>query len=236
MATPYRQSIKDWPEDERPRERLIKYGASSLSDGQILAIILGSGDSTSNMSAVDLARFMLNTLGSFKAMDTASVSELCQIKGVGTAKASQIKAAIELGKRLFAHPEESQIAFMSSEDVMRIYLPVLRNLKKEVFKCVLLDAKNKFLRDITISEGGLTGTAADPREIFGPVLKESAASVIFVHNHPSGDPTPSPQDIEVTERLVKTGDIMGIRVLDHIVIGDGKAVSFVDRGLMPAGD
>ncbi|MCK5381602.1 MAG: DNA repair protein RadC [Candidatus Latescibacteria bacterium] len=228
----YSESIKTWPEDERPRERLIKHGAGALSDAQLLAIVLRSGDAGSKRSAVDLARTLLGHFGGFRALDRAPVSELCEVKGIGPAKATEVMAALEIGKRFAREGKGPRTMIRTSSDVARFYFPTMRDLKKEVFKCVLLDGKNRMMKDVTISEGSLSVSVVHPREVFNPVVRESAAAVLFVHNHPSGDPTPSEEDIEVTKQLVEAGKILGIRVLDHVIIGDGRSVSFVELGMM----
>ena len=227
----YREAIKDWPEDERPRERLVKYGAESLSDAQLLAIILRTGNK--NRSAVDLARTLIGKFEDFRSMDSLSISELCKEKGIGTAKAAQIKAAFEIGKRMLSGGSGLKKVFRSSDDVVNYYIPLMKNMKKEVFKTILLDSKNKILKEnVTVSEGSLTASIVHPREVFKDAIRESAAAVILVHNHPSGDPSPSQEDIEITQRLVKSGEIVGIRVLDHIIIGDGRHFSFLDRKMI----
>jgi DNA repair protein RadC len=197
----YLEPIKYWPEDERPRERLIKHGVGALSDAQLLAILLRSGDAWAKMSAVDLARRLLSQFEGFRALDRASVSELCEMKGIGPAKATQVMAALEIGKRFATEGKGPQTTIRTSSDVADFYFPMMRDLKKEVFKCVLLDGKNRILKDVTISEGSLTASVVHPREVFNPAVRESAAAVLFVHNHPSGDPTPSEEDIEVTKQL-----------------------------------
>ena len=161
----YRTSIRDWPEEERPRERLIQHGASGLSDAQILAIILGSGDWSARMSAVDLARVLLSEFDGFRGLDAASILELCAMKGIGPAKAAQVKASLEIGRRLMAQGEGRQAAFRTSADVTSFYIPMMRGMKKEVFKCVLLDARNRIQREVTVSEGSLTGSIVHPREV-----------------------------------------------------------------------
>jgi len=227
----YRQSIKDWPEDERPRERLLRYGPEILSNAQILSIILrtGSDDGT----AMDLARALLQRFGSLRGLESAGLAELCSVKGIGPAKAAQIKAAFTLSKRLRGEPSDPKDPFRTSEDVYRFYSARIDGLKKEIFICVLLDGKNRPFKDITISEGTITSSPVHPREVFGPAIREAAVGVLFVHNHPSGDPTPSREDIEITKRLVKTGEMVGIKVLDHIIIGNnGSYLSFLDKGLL----
>jgi DNA repair protein RadC len=158
------------------------------------------------------------------------VEELCRVPGVGPAKAAQLKAAIELGKRVLAEPLATGTRIGSSADLFQHYHPLLRSLRHEIFKTVLLDAKHALIRDVTVSKGSLTLSIVHPREVFSLAVRESAAAVIFLHNHPSGDPSPSREDRELTARLVAAGEVLGIEVLDHIIIGDGKYVSFADQG------
>ncbi|MEW6410096.1 MAG: DNA repair protein RadC [Nitrospirota bacterium] len=224
------RSIKKWPEEERPRERLIRYGTEMLSDAQLLAIILRTG--REDKSALDLANTLLTSFGSLKAIASAGIAELCGIRGIGIAKAAQIKAAFELGGRMLSEPVKKNTPFTSSMDVVKHYNPFMSRLKKEVFICGLLDGKNRLFRDIIISEGSLTASLVHPREVFNPAIRESAASVIVVHNHPSGDPLPSKEDIEITKRLVETGNVIGIKVLDHVIIGYEKHFSFMDERLL----
>jgi DNA repair protein RadC len=232
--TSYQRAIKEWPEDERPRERLTKLGAEALSDAQLLAIILSTGDSSSGQSAVDLALRLVQTFGGLRALDAASIAELCQTKGVGPAKATTIKAALELGKRLSGELPRRKLKVTAPQDLVSHFQPRLQHLRKEVFKAILLDTKHQMLKDITISEGSLAASLVHPREAFLPAIKESAAAVIFLHNHPSGDPTPSPEDKELTQRLAEVGRLVGISVLDHIIIGTGSPgyMSFRDAGLL----
>jgi len=225
-------TIKEWPEGERPRERLVKYGAENLSDAQLLAIILRTGDRVDKTSAVDLARILIDKLGNFRELDSVSVSELQSIKGIGPAKSAQMKAALEIGKRFLRQKTEPKEKIKSVEDVFNYYKPYLRDLKKEVFKVMLLDGRNKIIKDVTISEGSLTKSIVHPREVIKEATKESAAALIFVHNHPSGESKPTKDDIEITERLIKACDIVGIRVLDHIIIGANDYFSFADEGLI----
>jgi DNA repair protein RadC len=230
----YQRAIKEWPEDERPRERLMKLGADILSEAQLLAIVLATGDASSGQSALDLARNLVQTFGSLRAIDAASVSELCQTKGIGPAKATALKAALELGKRLAGAPSQRKIKIASPSDIVLHYQPHLQHLRKEIFKAVLLDTKHQILKDVTISEGSLSASLVHPREAFLPAIRESAAAIIFLHNHPSGDPTPSVEDKELTQRLAEVGHLVGISVVDHVIIGTGTPgyVSFLDAGLL----
>lgn len=222
--------IKDWPENERPRERLVKYGAENLSDAQLLAIILRTG--SGKQGVLGLSMELLDTFKTLRSIDSASLRELSLTKGLGTAKIAQIKAAFELGKRLMGESSDGRPVFSSSSALYSYFAPRFKNLKKEYFFCVLLDVKNRLIREHRISEGTLTNSPIHPREAFTAAIKESAASVIFIHNHPSGDPEPSKDDIAVTERLKAAGDITGINVLDHLIIGDGRYVSLKEKGVL----
>jgi DNA repair protein RadC len=232
--TSYPGAIKEWPEDERPRERLMKLGADTLSEAQLLAIVLATGEASSGQSALDLAMYLVRTFDGLRALDAASIAELCQIKGIGPAKATTIKAALELGKRLFGEPVQRHLKVTSPLDLVNYFQPRLQHLRKEVFKAVLLNTKHQILKDVTVSEGSLSASLVHPREAFLPAIKESAAAVIFLHNHPSGDPTPSTEDKELTLRLAEVGQLIGISVLDHIIIGSGSPgyISFRDAGLL----
>jgi DNA repair protein RadC len=222
------KSIKNWPESERPRERLLRHGAGTLSEAQLLAIILRTG--RGNKSALDLAIEILDSFGELKKIDSASLGEFAPFKGMGKAKIAQLKAAFELGRRLGEEPCIKGPIFSSCHDVYSYYCHRFRNLKKEVFYCAMFDTKNRIFKDCRISEGTLTNSLIHPREAFRDAIKESAASVIFVHNHPSGDPSPSREDILITERLVSAGEIVGIRVLDHVIIGDERYTSMSEKG------
>jgi DNA repair protein RadC len=227
-----RHAIKDWPEDERPRERLIKYGEENLSDSQLLAIILGTGSGVNRLNALDLGRSLLDHYGDFRSLDSVSVSELCAMKGVGPAKAAQVKAALEIGKRLLRQKTKPREQITSAEDVVDYYRPYLRDLKKEVFKMMLLDSRNKMIREKTVSEGSLNASVVHPREVIKEIIRESASSVVFIHNHPSGEPKPTRYDVEITKRLVKACNLVGVRVIDHIIIGDDRYVSFSEEGFL----
>lgn len=231
MVRPYR-TIKDWPEEDRPREKLLDKGAGALTDAELLAIILRTGNASTAESALDHARQLLGKFEGLRGIDTASIRELKAIKGIGPAKIAQIKAALEIGRRLGEKKWQAGSPLRSSEDVYRHFREHLEGEKREIFYVVLLTNKNRKIREVKISEGSLTASLVHPREVFNPVVRESAAGVIFVHNHPSGDPAPSPEDMELTRRLKEVGELMGVRVLDHVVIGHDRYFSFNDRGLL----
>ena len=222
-------SVKHWPEEERPRERLAAYGAATLSEAQLLAIIIRNG--RAGRTAVDLGRELLQSFGSLAGIEQAGIKEICAVPGIGPAKAAEIKAAIELGRR-YQKPSLAGASFCSSQDVAAYYRPRLKDLKKEVFRCALLDTKNKIIREEVVSIGSLSASIVHPRDTFKAAIRESAAAVIFIHNHPSGDIKPSQEDILLTRRLVQAGEVIGIQVLDHIIIGDGDHFSFRDNGMM----
>jgi DNA repair protein RadC len=224
-------SIKKWPEGERPRERLLKFGPNGLSTAELLAIILKTG--SRDKSAITLASELLVRFTVLKEMEDASPAEFLNIKGIGDAKVAQLKAAFELGRRLLQKEQdmaEQYSPFKNSREVYEYYRPRFFGLKKERFLCSLLDSKNRVFMETVVSEGTLTSSLVHPREVFRYAIKEAAASVLFVHNHPSGDPDPSRDDIEITKRLVETGRVIGIHVIDHIVICDGKYVSLMEKG------
>jgi len=232
MPDDKRKSVKEWPIDERPRERLLKYGAGALSDAQLLAIIIRNG--RNGRSTLDLGMELLDKFKGLEGIAQAGINELCGkdgIKGIGPAKAAEIKAAIELGRR-YQEPRLSGASLCSCDDVIGYYLPRMKDLKKEVFHCALLDTKNKLIRNEEVSVGSLSASIVHPRETFKAAIRESAAAVIFIHNHPSGDTRPSQEDILLTKRLVQAGEVLGIRVLDHIIIGDGTHFSFRDKGMI----
>lgn len=218
------------PEEERPRERLLKGGVELLSNAQLIAIILRTG--CGNKNAVTLAMELLNHFGSLSNIATASSKELKGIRGIGDAKIAQIKASFELGKRLISEIPEKGIFFRESEDVYRYIYPKFHGIMKEMFYCLMLDIKNRLINEIQISVGSLSESLVHPREAFKEAIKMSAASVIFIHNHPSGDPEPSSADISITDRLKKTGEIVGITLLDHIIIGKNTFVSMKSKGFI----
>ena len=225
-------SIKHWPEDERPRERLAKLGGEALSDAQLLAILIGSGSSGAKKSAVDICRDLLKVFGDLSNLDRTSIHELCKVKGIGLAKAAQIKAALEVGKRMASTRAGNTAKMTTSRAFVEYFAPFMKNLRKEVVKVALLDNKLKIIKDFVISEGSVNSSIVHPREVMIPAIKESATKIVLVHNHPSGDPSPSQADIEITHRVSKAGDIIGIKLLDHIIIGGTEFYSFADEGMI----
>jgi DNA repair protein RadC len=221
-------SIKNWPEDDRPREKLLARGPGALSDAELLAVVLRTGGR--GLSAVDLGRGILEAFSDFRQAATAGAGDLCKVKGLGLAKAAQILAVMEIAKRYGEHEFKPGEAFRGSADVYAHFRERLADERREHFYAVLLDNKHRKIKDVSVSQGSLTASIVHPRDVFAPVVREAAAAVIFVHNHPSGDPTPSKEDIEITRRLREVGEVMGVRVLDHIVVGKGRYVSFVDDG------
>jgi DNA repair protein RadC len=226
--------INRWPQDERPREKLIKHGSGALSNSELLAIMLRTGtcNNRSSRSALDLAKALLSKFKSLNELLSASAVELTGIKGIGKAKASQIIAALELGRRAVSEKNGSNVSFRCSEEVANYYIPLLKDLKKEQFRVILLDIKNRVIKEVLVSQGSLTSSIVHPREVIKPAVKESAASVIFIHNHPSGDPEPSVDDVEITDRLCKSCRIMGIDVLDHIIVAESGYFSFKQKKLL----
>lgn len=220
--------IKAWPEEDRPREKLLQHGAHSLSDAELLAVVLRHGGP--GLSAVDLGRTVLTQFGNLRGLGGAVLGELQQLPGVGPAKAAQLLALVELCKRYGERQWQAGEPFRDPADVYAHFRERLASEKREYFYAILLDNRHRKIRDVRVSQGSLTTTIVCPRDVFEPVVREAAAAVVFVHNHPSGDPTPSPEDVAITRRLRQVGEIMGVRVLDHIVIGHGCYVSFARDG------
>lgn len=225
--------INHWPEEERPREKLLKRGTAALSDAELLALVLRSGDAAAGRSAIGLGRELLARFdGSLRALARAELHELQQLKGLGLAKAASLRAAFALAERCQARPLVTLDRFTAPGQVFEYFHHELRDRMRELFLVLLLDGKNRITRKVMVSEGSLNQSIVHPREVFVPAVRESAAAVIFVHNHPSGDPAPSREDREITRRLKEAGDLLGIRVLDHVIIGDGSYFSFTESGLL----
>ncbi|NLN88106.1 MAG: DNA repair protein RadC [Syntrophomonadaceae bacterium] len=221
------------PTDMRPREKLAKLGAEGLNDHELLAIILGNG--TRDTSALELANQLLGTYSSLRHLQEKSIEELQQIKGIGQAKAVTIKAALEIGRRI-AIDGETRFLIRSPEDVQEyadaVLVPEMRDYDREHFMVLYLDRKGGVITQESVSVGGLHSSIVHPREVFKTAVKRSAASIILAHNHPSGDPAPSRQDIEITRRLIEAGRIMGIEIIDHVIIGENIYCSFKEKGLI----
>ena len=217
------------PAGEKPREKLLRDGPESLSTVEVLAVILGTG--TRSKSVMDLA-------GEVLAMDArglrylaeCSPEDLEKVSGMGEAKVCMLMAALELGKRLSCLPAEERVRIKCPDDIANLFLERLRYEKKEHFKCLLINSRGEILEENEVSIGDLNSSASHPREVFSPAVRRSAGSVAFVHNHPSGDPNPSDADIDSTRRLVEAGNLLGIPVIDHIIIGDGIYVSMKGLG------
>jgi len=213
--------------EERPRERLIKNGASALSDSELLAIILRTGSKKENV--INLSQRILGEYN-IKQLSQINLTQLMKIHGIKESKATQISACFEIARRLESFNSVEKPKISSPEDVYRRLFPRMREQKKEMFIELCLDTKNQILKEEIISVGSLNANVVHPREVFKLALTESAAHIIVAHNHPSGDPTPSREDIEITKKLVETGNIMGITVLDHVIIGDGRHFSMKEAG------
>lgn len=225
-------NLKDLPKSERPRERLARLGADHLSLQELLAILLSSGNSRGH-DVAQIARNLLKTFDhNLKDLFSASIPELSQVEGIGFAKACQIKAVFELGKRIASFCQEEHPLISSTEDVVTLVKPHMVYLRQEQFRVILLDSKNRFIRQQIVSLGSLDATMVHPRDVFRPAIAYTAASIILVHNHPSGDPTPSDQDILLTQQLCMCGKVLGIDVLDHVIIGTSDYVSLKHRELM----
>lgn len=222
--------VREIPLEERPRERLDAVGAEALRDAELLAILFRTG--TRSVGAVALAESLLREFGGLRALSRASVEELQKVDGIGRVKAIEVKAALELGKRLAMFSERGRPRIRTADDVAELLMVRYKDYEHEVFKCVLLNTKNEVVKVVDISHGSLDGTLAGPRDVFRQALREGASAVILCHNHPSGDPEPSPDDLQLTRRLVESGELLGVRVLDHVIFGDGRFVSLKDRGRM----
>lgn len=225
-------SIDAWPAADRPRERLAALGAAHLSEAELLALILGTGAGRAGLNALDAGRMLLSRFDGLQGVAAAGAAELAAQVGIGPVKAARVIAALELGRRLAAGPVVDRPRFRCSADVFREYGPRLGGLPRESFVVVLLDARNRRIKDVTVAVGGLSAAILHPRDVFLPAVREGAAAILCLHNHPSGDPSPSREDIALTERLCATGEVVGIPLLDHIVVGAERYVSLADRGLM----
>ena len=225
----YRPTIKDLPVDERPRERLARAGEGALSTAELLAIILRTGVGGENVLA--LATRLLSRYGGLPGLARASFVELQAEKGLGKAKTAQLKAALELGRRILLAAPEDRSAVRSPADVAQLLMAEMAHLGQEHFRVLYLDTRNRLLGSETVYVGSLNASHIRVSEVFRDAVKRNCAAIIVVHNHPSGDPTPSPEDVEVTSRLVAAGNLLDIEVLDHLIVGQQRFVSLRERGL-----
>jgi DNA repair protein RadC len=226
-------TIKDLPKEERPRERLERYGAQVLSDAELLALLIRTGTPTE--SALVLAQRILKGDGAKSGLAfvaDSSIEELSKIKGIGLAKSVQIKAAVELGRRISSYTGQNPTVINTPVDVKNLLMEEMRFLEKEHFKVILLNIKNHVISVEDVSVGSLNSSIVHPREVFKPAIRRSSASMILVHNHPSGDPAPSREDVEITRRLIEAGKILGIEVVDHVIIGNGVYISLREKGII----
>ncbi|MBR5163671.1 MAG: DNA repair protein RadC [Schwartzia sp.] len=224
--------VRDLPKEDRPREKLIRRGASALSDTELLAILLRTG--TPSVSVLHLAEEVLAKYRDkgLVAIMNMPPQEIATVHGVGLAKAATIVAAVELGRRLSTRAAQKTEKIEGPEDAARYVTPMLRHEQKEHFLVMLLDVRNRVIATSTISVGGLTSSIAHPREVFQEAIRHSAAALILVHNHPSGDPSPSREDIQLTKQMMKAGEIMGIPVLDHIILANDDFISLKEANCL----
>lgn len=215
---------------EKPREKILLHGDRYLSEQELMALILGSG--TRGRDAVRLSGELLEATGGLRGLSRKRGTEVMHWKGIGPARAARILAVFGLARRLNAQPLRAGLKIRSGRDVFAHFNPLLRDRKKEIFIALLLDSKNRLLREERISEGSLTASIVHPREVFQAAIRESAAAILAVHNHPSGDPSPSQEDFDITLRLKEVGELVGIRLLDHIVLGEQNYVSFREHRLI----
>ncbi|PKN52486.1 MAG: hypothetical protein CVU55_04380 [Deltaproteobacteria bacterium HGW-Deltaproteobacteria-13] len=223
--------IRSWPQDDRPREKLLKKGAESLSNSELLAILLRTG--VKGLSAIDLARRIVDRFGTFRNMIHTDMREWKEFKGLGPAKLAQIQAALEIGRR-FREVEilNGKQKISSARDVVNIIMPQMRDLKTEVFKVIYLNSNNKIIEISDAASGTVNHAVPIVREIIHAALQKFAAAIICVHNHPSANISPSPEDKKFTQEVTAAGKLMDIKVLDHIIIGDDAFYSFAEEGVM----
>jgi DNA repair protein RadC len=231
VATPVSTTrrVKDLPPELRPRERLLRHGPDALSTAELVAVLLRTGSPT--RSVIEVASDLIGGHGGLARLSSAGVRELCGVDGIGEVKALNLLAAFELGRRLGALPQRRRPVIAGPADAARLTMDRLRFAEAERFLVLLLNTRHEVLAAIEVTRGGLASSPVHPREVFKPAVREGAAAVIVVHNHPSGDPTPSRADLAITARLRRAATVMGIPVLDHIIIGDGRWVSLRERGV-----
>lgn len=226
-------TVKELPVSERPYEKCEKYGPQSLSDAELLAVILRTG--SKNLRAIDLAINVLNyssTHSGLKGLNYLSMKELTQIKGIGRVKAIELLCLTELTKRMAKEVYKDNLKFITPKSVADYYMQDMRHLSREQVLLLMLDSKSRFIKDMIMSSGTVNASIMPVREVLIQALKEEAVNIILVHNHPSGDPSPSSEDIRVTKRMKEAGNLIGITLMDHIIIGDNKYISLKEQGLL----
>ncbi|MEJ7759973.1 MAG: DNA repair protein RadC [Gemmatimonadaceae bacterium] len=224
-------SIRELPSSERPRERLKSHGARALSSAELLAILLGTGSEGHSATGIG-HQILTSSRGSLRRLSSQPVASLTALAGIGNARAVAIHAALELGRRMAAEEREEGIPVRGPRDVHEIFGQKLQDLPVEEFHVAILDSQHRLERDITVTRGLLNSSLVHPREVFREAIAENAAAIILVHNHPSGDPTPSADDRITTDQLVQAGRVLDIPVQDHIIIGRGRYLSFAEAGLL----
>ena len=229
-STLYHTRIKDWPEDERPREKLLRRGVHALSDAELLAILIRTG--TGRQTALDLALRILSSERNLRGVAGKTPVELMRVDGIGEAKSVELVAAFEIGRRVQGAKGEDRRIIRSPEDVASFMMPKLRDLRQEEFHVLVLDSKNGLKLERKVSTGTLNASLVHPREVYKIAIDHDGASIIVVHNHPSGNAEPSREDIEITRQLVEAGKVVGIPLHDHLIIAGDTHTSFAERGLL----
>ncbi len=226
----YHIKIPDWPEGDRPREKLMQLGPAHLSESELLAILIRTG--TQTQTAVDLSKTIVARYGNLQTLSGMDYQEFFRLKGMGPVKAVTLSAAFEIGRRIASSPVQQKLKVTDPEVIFQRYEPLLGHLQKEVFLILILNSANLLIRDVKISEGILNSSLVHPREVFKSAILETAASIVLMHNHPSGEAQPSREDKKITRRLVEAGQLLNIPVLDHIIIARGKYFSFKEAGFI----
>jgi DNA repair protein RadC len=222
--------IREIPSEERPRERMQQHGSGALSHAELLAILLRTG--TKDESSIHLAQRILTECGGLRRLAESNWDDLTHIRGIGPAKALLLQASIELGRRVARSQLPDMVKITCPQDAANLLMEELRHLREEHFVCLFLNTKNQVIGRQTLSIGSLNASIVHPRELFRAAIRRSSASILCAHNHPSGDPTPSPEDIALTKRLAEAGELLGIELLDHLVIGDNRYTSLKETGCL----
>jgi DNA repair protein RadC len=225
----YHTTVREMPSDERPRERLAHYGSQALSNAELLAILLRVG--TAGENVIELSARLLRQCGGLKGLLTIELEELCAVHGVGEAKAATLKAALELGRRLMVLAPEERPKITEPQDVANLIMLEMGYLKQEQLRVLCLDTKNYVVAQQVVYQGTVNSSVVRVAEVFKPAVSRTCPAIVVVHNHPSGDPTPSPEDVHTTKRLREGGDLLDIELLDHVIVGQHKWISLKERGL-----